>query len=380
MSGGMRMNNTRYRGFDVAIIVLACCAGALALGGMLFMLRFFTGQMQNMVGIVYESDAAAAQELLSGMFTGADKAESGLAAAEALGYTADAFILWNRVNIYGMIAVFAAAAALIACGIAGLVVIRGRRQSAADIENEHLINRLGEDARAKEQYYKDREQGIQVFMENVTHQLKTPLAAVMVNLELIDGEDKEHDERLKEKCIDNIERMKELLMLLLNTARLRAGKIHFNKKKMDIASIADRLELENDGLVVEAVPSCLIDADSEWLYQAVKNIVVNGLEYGKVTLKGGCTDEMVSFEITDEGPGVKKSEMTRMFDRYYVGEDSRRDSTGIGLNLAYMVVRAHGGDIVVHSAEGDTGCTIKISIPRYNVKEKIKISDAVRVL
>ncbi len=374
------MNNIRYRGFDVAIIVLACCAGALALGGMLFMLSFFTGQMQNMVGIVYESDAAAAQELLSGMFTGADKAESGLAAAEALGYTADAFRLWNRVNIYGMIAVFAAAAALIACGIAGLVVIRGRRQSTADIENEHLINRLGEDARAKEQYYKDREQGIQVFMENVTHQLKTPLAAVMVNLELIDGEDKEHDERLKEKCIDNIERMKELLMLLLNTARLRAGKIHFNKKKMDIASIADRLELENDGLVVEAVPSCLIDADAEWLYQAVKNIVVNGLEYGKVTLKGGCTDEMVSFEITDEGPGVKKSEMARMFDRYYVGEDSRRDSTGIGLNLAYMVVRAHGGDIVVHSAESDTGCTIKISIPRYNVKEKIKISDAVRVL
>lgn len=380
MSGGMRMNNIRYRGFDVAIIVLACCAGALALGGMLFMLSFFTGQMQNMVGIVYESDAAAAQELLSGMFTGADKAESGLAAAEALGYTADAFRLWNRVNIYGMIAVFAAAAALIACGIAGLVVIRGRRQSTADIENEHLINRLGEDARAKEQYYKDREQGIQVFMENVTHQLKTPLAAVMVNLELIDGEDKEHDERLKEKCIDNIERMKELLMLLLNTARLRAGKIHFNKKKMDIASIADRLELENDGLVVEAVPSCLIDADAEWLYQAVKNIVVNGLEYGKVTLKGGCTDEMVSFEITDEGPGVKKSEMARMFDRYYVGEDSRRDSTGIGLNLAYMVVRAHGGDIVVHSAESDTGCTIKISIPRYNVKEKIKISDVVRVL
>ena len=380
MSGVMRMNNTRYRGFDVAIIVLACCAGAVALGGMLFMLRFFTGQMQNMVGIVYESDAAVAQELLSGMFTGADKAESGIAAAEALGYTADAFSLWNRVNIYGMIAVFAAAAALIACGIAGLVVIRGRRQSAADIENGHLINRLGEDARAKEQYYKDREQGIQVFMENVTHQLKTPLAAVMVNLELIDGEDKEHDERLKEKCIDNIERMKELLMLLLNTARLRAGKIHFNKKKMDIASIADRLELENDGLVVEAVPSCLIDADAEWLYQAVKNIVVNGLEYGKVTLKGGCTDEVVSFEITDEGPGVKKSEIARMFDRYYVGEDQRRDSTGIGLNLAYMVVRAHGGDIVVHSAESDTGCTIKISIPRYNVKEKIKISDAVRVL
>ena len=277
------MNNIRYRGFDVAIIVLACCAGALALGGMLFMLSFFTGQMQNMVGIVYESDAAAAQELLSGMFTGADKAESGLAAAEALGYTADAFRLWNRVNIYGMIAVFAAAAALIACGIAGLVVIRGRRQSTADIENEHLINRLGEDARAKEQYYKDREQGIQVFMENVTHQLKTPLAAVMVNRDLIDGEDKEHDERLKEKCIDNIERMKELLMLLLNTARLRAGKIHFHKKKLDIASIADRLELENDGLVVEAVPSCLIDADAEWLYQAVKNIVVNGLEYGKFT-------------------------------------------------------------------------------------------------
>ena len=141
-----------------------------------------------------------------------------------------------------------------------------------------------------------------------------------------------------------------------------------------------RLELENDDLIVERVPSCMIDADEEWLYQSVNNIVSNGLEYGRVILSGTCQSDRVSLEIKDEGPGVNKDEMSKLFERYYVGENSRKDSTGIGLNLAYMVVRAHGGDIVVHSTDDEPGCTIKITIPRYNVKEKIKIDESVRVL
>ncbi len=370
----------RYRRFDIAIIGLACCMGALALGGMLFMLKFYTGQMQNMVGIVYEYDENAARELLGGMFTGRDEKAVGVEAAKSLGYTGEAFSLWNRLNVYGVIVVFICLTLVSVCGIVCFVVIRRKRQELTDTENEHAINRLTEDACTKEKYYADRQQDIQVFMENVTHQLKTPLAAVMVNLELMDGEDREHDERLREKCIDNIEHMKELLMMLLNSARLRVGKLHFNKRRMDAASLVKRLELENDGLIVESMPSCMIDADEEWLYQAVNNIVSNGLEYGRVVLRGACQSNMVSLEITDEGPGMNKEEMSKLFERYYVGENSREDSTGIGLNLAYMVVKAHGGDIVVHSADDEPGCTIKITIPRYNVKEKIKIEEAVRVL
>lgn len=374
------MMSRRYRYFDIAVIGLACCIGALALGGMLFMLKFYTGQIQNMVGIVYEYDENTANELLRGMFTGRDEKAAGVEAAKSLGYTGEAFRLWNRLNVYGAVAAFMCMTLVIVCSIVCLVVIGRKRQELTDTENEHTINRLTEDDCAKEKYYADRQQDIQVFMENVTHQLKTPLAAVMVNLELMDGGDREHDERLREKCIDNIEHMKELLMMLLNSARLRVGKLHFNKRRMDAASLVKRLALENDGLTVENMPSCMIDADEEWLYQALNNIVSNGLEYGRVVLSGACRSDMVSFTITDEGPGVKKDEISRMFERYYVGESSREDSTGIGLNLAYVVVKAHGGDIVVHSADGDTGCVIRIMLPIYNVKEKIKIGEAVRVL
>ena len=374
------MKSGKYRGFDIAIIGLACCMGVLALGGMLFMLKFYTGQIQSMVGIVYEYDENVAKELLGGMFMGQGETAMGIEAAKNLGYTQDAFSLWNRLNIHGTMLLFGGVAVIILCGIICIVVIRGRRHDIADTENEHTINRLAEDARAKEKYYTDRQQDIQIFMENVAHQLKTPLAAVMVNLELLDGEDRQQDELHKEKCIENIEHMKELLMLLLNSARLRVGKLHFNKKRVDIASLVTRLELENDDLIVERVPSCMIDADEEWLYQAVNNIVSNGLEYGRVILSGTCQSDRVSLEIKDEGPGVNKDEMSKLFERYYVGENSRKDSTGIGLNLAYMVVRAHGGDIVVHSTDDEPGCTIKITIPRYNVKEKIKINESVRVL
>lgn len=358
----------------VIIIILACCMGALTIYSMLFMVNFFTRQLQNMVGIVYEQDAAVAQELLRGMFDGKDRAEYGMDAAINLGYTSGAFSLWNRVNdIYSVVCLFALFTGILVCGIVCQAVLGVKRQRMAGIENGHAIGRLRREIKAKEEYYKDREQEIQVFMENVAHQLKTPLAAVMVNLELLDGKERQHDERLKEKCIEDIEHMKELLMLLLNSARIRVGKLHFNKRKLDIASLLDRLELENDGLIMENIESCMITADEEWLYQAIKNIVENGLVYGKVLMRESCESEKLRLDIVDEGPGINKNDVSRMFDRYYIGENSRKDSTGIGLNLAYMVIKAHGGDIVVHDNEKAKGCTISICLPRYNIKEKVKI-------
>lgn len=147
----------RYRRFDIAIIGLACCMGALALGGMLFMLKFYTGQMQNMVGIVYEYDENAAKELLGGMFTGRDEKAVGVEAAKSLGYTGEAFSLWNRLNVYGVIVVFICLTLVTVCGIVCLVVIRRKRQELTDTENEHTINRLTEDACTKEKYYADRQ-------------------------------------------------------------------------------------------------------------------------------------------------------------------------------------------------------------------------------
>ena len=323
---------------------------------------------------MYEQDAAVAQELLRGMFDGKDRAEYGMDAAINLGYTSGAFSLWNKVNdIYSVVCILAFFTVILVCGIVCLAVLGVKRHRMAYIENEHVIGRLRREAKAKEEYYKDREQEIQIFMENVAHQLKTPLAAVMVNLELLDGKDRQHDERLKEKCIENIEHMKELLMLLLNSVRIRVGKLHFNKRKLDIASLLDRLELENDGLIMENIESCMITADEEWLYQAIKNIVENGLVYGKIVMRESCESEKLRLDIVDEGPGINKNDVSRMFDRYYIGVNSRKDSTGIGLNLAYMVIKAHGGDIVVHDNEKAKGCTISISLPRYNIKEKVKI-------
>lgn len=124
---------------------------------------------------------------------------------------------------------------------------------------------------------------------------------------------------------------------------------------------------------MENIESCMITADEEWLYQAIKNIVENGLVYGKIVMRESCESEKLRLDIVDEGPRINKNDVSRMFDRYYIGVNSRKDSTGIGLNLAYMVIKAHGGDIVVHDNEKAKGCTISISLPRYNIKEKVKI-------
>ena len=373
----MRMVNRR---FNMIIMGMACCMGALALCGMFFMLGFYTHQMQNMVGIVYEYDEAAAEGLLQGMFSDEDRAALGMEAAWSLGYTKGAFWLWSSRKVFRWIAVYVVVVAAAVCGTVCLIMGKAGRESSFATENEHMLRLLHKNIEAKEQYYADREQGMQVFMENVAHQLKTPLAAVMVNLELMEGEDRLHDERLKDKCIKNMEKMRELLMLLLNTARISAGKLHFNKERLDVAELVDRLKDEDGRLAVESVEGCVIDADSEWMYQALKNIVVNGLLYGRVVLRMAAESDMVRIEVIDEGPGVAASDASQMFDRYYVGGDGRKDSTGIGLNLSYMVVKAHGGDIIVHNLEDGGGCMMEVRLPRYNMKEKAKISEAVRVL
>lgn len=361
------MSNRRY---NILVVGMACCMAVIAICGMLFMMYSYTIRLQSMVGIVYEQDKAAAGELMKLMFSEDDMAKEGMAAAVKLGYTDKAFFLLGKSIIsYGALLftalIFALFAATIYCMIRG-----SREEIERSTLQKHKLHDLAKRAEEQTQYYEDREHQLQVFMENVAHQLKTPLAAVMVNLELMEGEDAAHDEKLKDKCIGSIEKMKELLMTLLNTARLQAGKLHFDKETLDILELVTRLESEYDGVYVEKQDSFVIEGDREWLYQALNNIVANGLSYGRVFIRMKGGNEILRIEIIDEGCGVSERDIHAMFDRYYVGEQGRNDSTGIGLNLAYMVVKAHGGDIIVHNSEGG-GCCIEIILPRYELKNKM---------
>lgn len=360
------MSSRRY---NILVVGMACCMAVIAICSMLFMMYSYTIRLQSMVGIVYEQDKAAAGELMKLMFSGNDMAKEGVAAAEKLGYTDKAFIILGKNIIsHGVLAftvvIFAAVALIVYC-----IIRKNKEETERNTRLKHNLRDLEKRAEEQKQYYEDREHQLQVFMENVAHQLKTPLAAVMVNLELMDGEDVGHDGRLKDKCIGSIEKMKELLMTLLNTARLQAGKLHFDKETLDILELVTQLESENEGVYVEKQESFVIDGDREWLYQALNNIVANGLSYGKVLIRMEGGSEILRMEIIDEGCGVSESDIHAIFDRYYVGESGKNDSTGIGLNLAYMVVKAHGGDIIVHNGEGG-GCCIEIILPRYELKNK----------
>ncbi|MGN1187215.1 MAG: sensor histidine kinase [Lachnospiraceae bacterium] len=364
------MSNRRY---NILMVGMACGMAIMAICGMLFMMYSYTIRLQSMVGIVYEQDKAAAGELMKLMFSGNDMAKEGVAAAEKLGYTDKAFVILGK-NIISCGALLFSALILAAVALIVYCIIRkNKEEGERNALLKHSLNDLVRRTEEQKQYYEDREHQLQVFMENVAHQLKTPLAAVMVNLELMEGEDAAHDERLKDKCIRSIEKMKELLMTLLNTARLQAGKLHFDKEALDVLELVTRLESEYDGVYVEKQDSFIIDGDREWLYQALNNIVTNGLSYGKVLIRMEGGSEILRIEITDEGCGVSESDINAMFDRYYVGENRKNDSTGIGLNLAYMVVKAHGGDIIVHNSDGG-GCCIEIILPRYELKNKLNNS------
>lgn len=341
--------------------------------------------MQSMVGYIYQEDAGEAERLLEQLFyqessdrqTKAEMLRQGEEAARNYGYTDAAFRLWNQrvLSGKGQFFLYGAFFVLTVLGIVFLVCSY-QRISRQAWEMEFARKTLEEQLIHAKKYYEEREQDLQQFMENITHQIKTPLAGILMNIELLEEIRTEHDRKLREKSIRQIEKIKKLLMNLLNTARMQAGKIHFHKERMQLDELLEEVAVdypqvefqlpqgEDHGKKFE------IRADREWLLEAIENIVTNGIRYGAVQMDLSADPEQVYIRILDEGRGISQTESKRIFERYYVSSQQKDDSTGIGLHLSWMVVHSHGGDILVRSAENQGTC-IEIRLPKFRLKSKI---------
>ena len=286
-----------------------------------------------------------------------------------------------------------------------------------DIEN--LINVQ----RNLNHYINKKEEDMQKFMENIAHQIKTPLARILLNLDMLSSffEDYCFENKVeyfdktsenyniydKTSCENNYkkqeitgeiiikaeqnkinklisdslnsgEEIKRHIMMLLNLARMKAGKVHFRKDIVDLASIfekiVERFGRENIDIDINEIDEIYIRGDEDWLFEAVSNIVDNSLVHGnpqkpiEITVREFETDVRVC--ITDFGKGVSDEEISKIFDRYYTGDGSDAYSTGIRMNLARYVIKAHYSDIRL-SSNWKTGLKIEFNLPKPELKNKI---------
>ena len=223
------------------------------------------------------------------------------------------------------------------------------------------------------------EQKTKEFLKNtisdISHQLKTPLSALVMYQEIIENEP-DNPETVKEfsfKIGTALKRIEQLIQSMLKITRIDAGSIYFEKSNYSIPDILShaiselttRANNEKKEIVINGDLEQMLYCDIEWTGEAIGNIVKNALDHtdvgGKITISWERTPAMIRIFITDNGHGIAQEDIHHIFKRFYRSKNTS-DSQGIGLGLplAKAVVEGQGGILSVQS-ERLQGTTFTLS-------------------
>lgn len=258
----------------------------------------------------------------------------------------------------------------------------------SDVNNEFglLIDSFNEMARklqASEQVKREYEENRKALVANISHDLKTPIAAIQGYIEAINEGVVTTPEKLNkylEIIHNNIFYINKLVDDLFLFARLDMEKLDFQYEQIPIRSFLNdlleefKLELAEKqvelGYVDKIESALLVNIDRKRISQAVRNIIGNAVKYQSerdllINVQAYQQDDFISIEIKDNGPGIPADKLPYVFDRFYRIDTERTKnlvSTGLGLAIAKELVEAHGGRIAVTSIEKEGSC-FKIMLP-----------------
>lgn len=218
------------------------------------------------------------------------------------------------------------------------------------------------------------------FVANVSHELRTPLTTMRSYLEaLADGawRDEEIAPNFLETTRTETERMIRLVNDLLQLSKMDSVDYRLSKEWVDFPPffnrIIDRFELTKNQNVTFirdiSEDDLFVEVDEDKITQVLYNIISNAMKYspegGTITFRTKEEDDMITISISDEGVGIPKDNLDKIFDRFYRVDKARTrklGGTGLGLAIAKEMVNAHGGRIWAESVEGK-GTTIYFTLP-----------------
>lgn len=227
------------------------------------------------------------------------------------------------------------------------------------------INNLEVVLSAKNTREKNQNEFLKNTISDISHQLKTPLAALNIYNGLISEADSTEDvQRFAASSEDELDRMETLVKNLLKLASFDAGSVEFEKKNENIAKLmADikarfecRTETENK--TIQLIGDDLqFPCDASWLSEAFSNIVKNSLDHtnadGKIDISWKKNGNIVNVTIRDNGEGIHPEDISYIFKRFYRSKFTQKtQGIGLGLPLAKEIIEAHGGVIEVESELG----------------------------
>ena len=220
------------------------------------------------------------------------------------------------------------------------------------------------------------------FVANVSHELKTPVGAVGLLAEAIEGsaEDPEAVRHFTQRLHQESSRLTALVHDIIELSRLQSQDIVQRGQLVDVNRLVreavdrNRLPAENKSIRISVggTASRPVLGDPELLMTALRNLIENAIRYSPedtrigvgVRNKGGS----VHISVKDQGPGIPEQEQDRIFERFYRVDAARSrhtGGTGLGLSIVKHVMAQHGGEITVWSAPGQ-GSTFTVILPEVD--------------
>ncbi|NMC13740.1 MAG: HAMP domain-containing histidine kinase [Chloroflexi bacterium] len=215
------------------------------------------------------------------------------------------------------------------------------------------------------------------FLADVSHELRTPLTVIKGNVDLmrrIDTVDYESIDSIESE-VDRLTRLVGDLMLL---AQAESGKLPLAMHLIELDSllleVMQQMRVFARGKVqlkLGDIDQVLVCGDQDKLKQVLVNLISNAINYtptdGEVVVGVGKIGERARITVRDNGPGIPEKDLPYIFDRFYRGEKSRTrpkqgKGFGLGLSIAYWIVRNHNGTIEVDSKLGE-GSTFRVWLP-----------------
>lgn len=211
-------------------------------------------------------------------------------------------------------------------------------------------------------------------LEDISHQLKTPLTSILVMLDNI-IEDSNMEEKIRNDFIVDIKRnvlnINFLVQSLLKLSKFDANTVHFVKQENDLKTIVEEsiknvstlCDLRNINIKLNIKENSKIICDDKWQIEALTNIIKNAIEHSKnnsniiINIENNNVYSMI--EVINFGEGIAKKDIKHIFERFYKCKNTKTDSIGIGLALAKTIIEEDKGTISVESNKLETKFIVK---------------------
>jgi two-component system, OmpR family, phosphate regulon sensor histidine kinase PhoR len=234
-------------------------------------------------------------------------------------------------------------------------------------------------------HLKKYEQSKREFVDNASHELKTPISVLRGIVEtLLEEEEDQRKRHFLEKALRRIEQMQNLVEDLLTLTKLESGRERLNLSEFKLRELVEEVydSLEQEFVKREVSFENLVSedfkifADRQKLFLLLRNLIDNAVKYnkrgGKVRVLAKKEGNKQILEVEDTGIGIPPEHVPFIFERFYridKGRSKEMGGTGLGLSIVKHIVFLHGGEIRVHSKPGE-GSRFSVIIPMY--KKELK--------